>query len=123
MTNYLPRVTLPKLRPYLFRLGLIALLAAILGQATPTAPFSVYSGRGSAFDATTLDVVVLTHQSAVARQTIIAEPHWPLEPLVLSEVVTLPQVRPFGWPPRQTGPPPLAPWRMAPPLRGPPSFT
>ena len=116
-------MTLTKLRPYLFRLGLIALLAAILGQATPTAPFSVYPGRGSAFDAKTVDVVVLSHKSDTARQTLVAEPRWPLEPLVVSETVTPPQVRPSGWPPRQTGPPPLAPWRVVPPLRAPPAFT
>ncbi|GGD57291.1 hypothetical protein GRI62_02230 [Erythrobacter arachoides] len=107
----------------LFRITLLAAIAAVLLQATPSQPFVGNDSHGSAFDATTFEVAVLTQQREVGKATINADPLVP--PPAVGEWVPVASegIARFELPPRQTGPPPAALWSLTPPMRGPPLNT
>lgn len=110
-------------RRFVFRLGLLSVLVAVLCQATPSAPFAEIENRGSAFDATTVEVAILAQREGVELQVPVPKP----APVL--DLVTVPRSRatdflvdqPFD--PRKTGPPLKSIWRLVPPMRGPPHFT
>ena len=111
------------LRKFVFRLGLISVLVAVLCQATPSTPFSEIRNRGSAFDATTVEVAILAQRDGVEQLVPL------LKPAPVPVLVAVPQPRavdfvvdrPFD--PRKTGPPLKSIWRLVPPTRDPPTLT
>lgn len=111
------------LHSFKFRLGLIFILVAILLQAMPSSPFPSSRDRGSAFDATTVEVAVLVQRDDTDQQGVVTDPAPPLD-LVVEQIAEYVLVTlSFEAPPRQTGPPLWARWRVLPPTRAPPIFT
>ena len=122
--TYSKRVSLTNLHRLLFKLGLIAVLAAVLCQATPSAPVPVSRDRGSAFDATTFEVAVLTQRDGETREAAAeVEPAIPVVALIDMRSIPTTTVKGNDYPPRQTGPPVKSVWRPLPPTRGPPIRT
>lgn len=110
------------LRNWLFRTGLLAILLAVLCQATPSAPIPIVRDRGSAFDATTVEVAVLAQRDEAERQVAIPRPTPPLAAVEPMRPLPAIMVVRHDDPPRQTGPPRLRVFQIVPPPRGPPSL-
>ncbi|UVI38342.1 hypothetical protein [Qipengyuania spongiae] len=109
------------LRNWLLRTGLLAILLAVLCQAMPSAPIPIVRDRGSAFDATTVEVAVLAQRDEAERQVALPKPAPPLAAVEPMRPVFVPAAATqHDDPPRQTGPPLRRVFLNLPPSRGPP---
>lgn len=101
---------------------MLAILLAVLCQATPSAPIPIVRDRGSAFDATTVEVAVLAQRDEAERQVAIPRPAPPLAEVEPMRPLFATIVIRHDDPPRQTGPPHPRVFLILPPSRGPPSL-
>ena len=118
--NGVSSLNLPR---FVFRLSLLAVLLAVLCQAIPTAPVSLWRDRGSAFSATTLEVAILVEQDVTEKSLTPSEPLIPTSRSAWrgsASAVTVPARLTYH---RHTPPPTDALWLFTAPTRAPPRLT